>query len=405
METHRMRRIVQAVLAVGLCASMAACVGVAQTAADGDLLKNKALTVWLISDKPAVESARRQLQAALDDKFPDNQIDFTLVDPEDFQDDLKAVVGTEDFPDVVFLLEPAAWWGRMGLGIHVLSDPLNGGFLPVTRRPLDQMGDWQILRVAPHPLVARAFISWLADRDWPQEEPSTDRPEHSVPGAGDVALQAVIETLAGRKIDSMADPDMADFDARTARARALGLAERSTEAGANLQTGVTVVKANDRLAVALVRTRVDSAWDFGIVHSMVILRRGREGWKVLQLTPAGSPALMTPRFRELESVCRTVPSDQIAKLGGVSLASPPDGDHRDGPFELWWDNGGNASLLLVEWQQPIGWASTNLYFLPDRHPRDTTRVPSPFAASALNWRVWALGTGGVVTLSPWRSMR
>jgi hypothetical protein len=176
-------------------------------------------------------------------------------------------------------------------------------------------------------------------------------------------------------------------------------------ADANLQTSVTIVKANDRLAVALVRTRVDWAISFGIVHSMVILRRGREGWKVLQLTLAGSPALMTPRFHELESLCRSVPPDQVAKLGGVSLASPPDHDHREGPFELWWDNGGNASLLVVEWQQPVETAPTNLYFVPDRRPRDTTRIPSPFAGGNLIWRVWAVGTGGALTLSPWRDMQ
>jgi hypothetical protein len=393
-----MRRMLQAFVMVSLC-STGVCV--AQTAADRDQLKDKPMTVWLISDKPAVESARRQLQAALDDTFPDNQIDFTLVDPDDFQDDLQAAFGTDDFPDVVFLPVREAWWKRLGVGIFVLSDPLSGGFEPASLGPVDHMGDWAIVRAAPHPLVARAFLSWLADRDWPQQDTSADRPEHNVPGAGDIALQAVIETLAGHKIDSMADVDMARFDAPTARGFALDVASGP---GANLQTSITAVRANDRLAVALVRTRVDSGNAFGIVHSMVILRRGREGWKVLQLTPAGSPALMTPRFHELESVCRTVPPEQVAKVGATSLASPPDGDHRDGPFELWWDNGGNASLLLVEWQQP-GNPPTNLYFVPDHHPRDTTRIQSPFPGGGLKWRVWALGTGGALTLSPWRWMR
>jgi hypothetical protein len=277
---------------------------------------------------------------------------------------------------------------------------------------VDRMRDWAILRKAPHPLVARAFVSWLADRDWPQEDVTADRPEHNAPDAGDIALQAVTETLNGHKIDSMADHDMARFDPQTAMALALGFAGRSFGPTpdprwrvGNLQSSVTVTKANERLAVALVRTRVDTEEFFGIMHSMVILRRVREGWKVLQLTLAGSPVLMTARFHELQNVCSTVPPDQVAKLGGVSLASPPDHDHREGPFELWWDNGGNALLLVVEWQQPVEWAPTNLYFVPDHHPRDTTRIPSPFAGGELNWRVWAVGTGGALTLSPWRAMR
>ncbi len=217
-----MCRIPQIVVLASFCMAIGACAGVAQTAADRDQLKDKALTVWIISDKPAVESARRQLQATLDDKFPDNQIDFTLVDPEDFQDDLKAVGRIEDFPDVVFLPRREAWWARQDWGIRVLADPLNGGFEPATLGPVDRMSDWAILRHAPHPLVARAFLSWLADRDWPQQGVPADRPEHNAPNAGDIALQAVTETLAGHKIDSIADRDMANFDPQTASALALG---------------------------------------------------------------------------------------------------------------------------------------------------------------------------------------
>ena len=70
--------------------------------------------------------------------------------------------------------------------------------------------------------------------------------------------------------------------------------------------------------------------------------------------------------------------------------------------ELWWDDPGDSGLLLVEWQNGTG--DSHLQFVPERAARLQVRVPAGFGSLAgmYRWRVWAMGAGGVVTLSPWR---
>jgi hypothetical protein len=95
------------------------------------------------------------------------------------------------------------------------------------------------------------------------------------------------------------------------------------------------------------------------------------------------------------------------KVLGISQAAPVDGETRTAQPELWWDNLGGATLQIVEWQQgaPNNWSVSNLYFVPDNRERLRTRVAARFALGGqYRWRVWSVGPGGIVVLSPWRTM-
>jgi hypothetical protein len=242
---------------------------------------------------------------------------------------------------------------------------------------------------------ARAFVTWLSERGWKPEPVgkwTTDEEQ-----ATEVAMAAVSTTLTGGNLGIIADEDMARFNGSFARAEALG------GSGAELTSSVLAVAANERLAAVAVRTRADAGNAFGIVHSLVILRRLTDRWQVLQVTPSVGTVELASRFAQLRLACRVV--DEVAGVGEVSLASPVDGESRVSPFELWWDNGAGAQLLIVEWQQPVEGPPSRLYFLPDREPREKTRIVSPFGGGGLRWRVWAIGKGGALTLSRWRDMR
>jgi hypothetical protein len=113
-------------------------------------------------------------------------------------------------------------------------------------------------------------------------------------------------------------------------------------------------------------------------------------------------------FNWLYPYTRRVKPEYLRPIAGISQAAPLDEDNRSPRPDLWWDNGGGGSLLIVEWQRRAGagWTDSNMFFIPDNAPRLQTRVTAQFADSwgAYHWRVWTLGRGGMMTMSPWRTM-
>jgi hypothetical protein len=128
---------------------------------------------------------------------------------------------------------------------------------------------------------------------------------------------------------------------------------------------------------------------------------------VLQITPDLSSPLLHQAAGTLGEFCK--PGSQLAVVAGIAQAAPPDGDTRPPSPELWWDNKGGAQLQVVEWQQGDGednWSGTRLFFAPDRDPHLRTRLSAEFATEQglYRWRVWSVGNGGALVLSPWRTL-
>ncbi|MDR3734223.1 MAG: hypothetical protein P4L10_01660, partial [Acidobacteriaceae bacterium] len=176
-----------------------------------------------------------------------------------------------------------------------------------------------------------------------------------------------------------------------------------------VQIDVLHADANERMAVVELRGVVSAVNAFGVVHGQVILQRDQKGqWKVLQISPNMWPGELDAAQSALRRYAVKVGPDAVAKVLGISQAAPVDGDNRPAQPDLWWDNKGGATLQVVEWQRNManGWTSSGLMLVPDTNPKATTRVTATFAkqVAKYRWRVWSVGTGGVIVLSPWRTL-
>ena len=260
-----------------------------------------------------------------------------------------------------------------------------------------------ILANAPHPEAARAFAVWLSDGGICRA--CGNEPDDWAIVPANVAVASLQSVLAGGGVGPDADADIAKQDVDAMRRAAL----MTLEPLDNLKTRVDIVRAeaNDRLAVVELRATVAVERAFGVLHAVVVLRRDVAGkWKVLQLTPNLSAAMQRDAASLVGQFCRDTKSP--AKVLGISQAAPAEGEARSIRPDLWWDNLGGAAMQVIEWQQGYDetWSGTRMYFVPDRDPHLRTRVTADFATEAgkYRWRVWSMGNGGVVVLSPWKTL-
>jgi hypothetical protein len=167
---------------------------------------------------------------------------------------------------------------------------------------------------------------------------------------------------------------------------------------------VLSVRINGALATVALRVVVSSDREFGMTHPLMVLRKADDGrWRVLQV----SLNLPLPeQAAESLELMLSDPASAERKTGvvGIKLAAPADGETRAPQPELWWDNGGGAGLQVVEWQRGLG---TRLFLVPDRAARLQTRVTAAFAKQpgTYRWRVWSVGAGGAMKISPWSTMK
>jgi hypothetical protein len=303
---------------------------------------------------------------------------------------------------VVMALALPDWWYRDGVGVAMLG----------WRNFLEVAGDvqgappWQALQAgilvrAPHPAQARAFALWLRDLGGCGvcSFPTLDR---SLQDPAKIAAGALGYVLQGDGLSDLADADAAKFSPQLAQRLALAAPAGASLDGLRFRMDVTDAAANDRLAVVSMRVVGSAPQAFGVVYARVILRKNAVGlWKVLQISPNVAPG---SRWSTLKTYTAAVTP---AKVSAVSVAAPIDGDNRPPQPDLWWDNSGAGGLLVVEWQINLGgWTDTRLMFVPDHDPRVQTRVNASFArmAGEYRWRVWSVGRGGAMALSPWRTL-
>jgi len=367
------------------------------------------------SKTPVRNEVRDALQSELQLKFHDLNARFVDVIVEDLQDRLAAVAGSADYPDVVLGPFLPSWWDGSGLGLAMLGSL---SFMDAAEqvdtsgRHFDPVGGQRVARAvvltrAPHPERARAFVVWLRDENGCLRcgrIPVDKKVETPV----SVAVAALAQVLQGDGLGAAADPEAAKFNAELARQLALNPPPQSVLDGLHFRMDVMDARANDRLAVVSVRAIGSSEHAFGVVHAVAVLRKDASNrWKVLQVSPNIAPASVDNASTALRRFAVNVPPDKVAHLAAVSQAAPPDGDYRQPQPDLWWDNSGNAGLLAVEWQANLGgWTDPRLMLVADNDPRLQTRVTATFARNPgeYRWRVWSVGAGGVVVLSPWRRL-
>jgi hypothetical protein len=332
--------------------------------------------------------------------FPGN-IRYVHIVAEELREKLAAAEHSPDYPDIVIGLPD--WWDRSGLGVMMLGLP---SFLevPEPNPSLPEVHAAILLR-APHPTTARLFVLWM--RDWAGcrlcELPNGGRPQNE---PARIAVSAWGNVLQGAGLGNLADPEAAKFSAVLARRLALGQFSPEILDALKYQIDVTQSKANERLAVVSLRATASSPVAFGVLHALVVLRKSDSGqWRVLHISPNASAGSVQSGGDTLWPYVRVA---EPVKVVGISQAAPPDGDNRPRQPDLWWDNSGDARLLVVEWQfnDGVAWTDSRLMMVPDGGNRTQTRVSAQFATNygAYRWRVWSVGAGGAMALSPWKRL-
>ena len=352
--------------------------------------------VWTI----ATEALRRA--------FPGLRLQIVRAGVDDLQARL-AGGGAGPYPDV--LLGDAAASQAMAayLGdtsLHVLGSDNALPALVYKNRPYD-LREVFVLRRAPHPEAGRAFLFWLKEASpgcgacgaAPELGEGTQMP-------AELAQRAVEVLLRGEALGDMADPAFAQVSPLLAQRLALAGASAAVLDHLALRTEVLSAAANERIASVGLRVSASAPEGFGVLHPAVVLRRDGDGeWRVLQIS-LDVPRAESSATAAFAAYARPVSAKTLKPVAGITEAAPLDGDSRSGSAELWWDNAGDASLLVVEWQTHVGgaWSDTHLMPVRDTGPILQVRVAASFAhpTNEYRWRVWSVGEGGVMNLSPWR---
>ena len=166
---------------------------------------------------PLKNAQAEQVKESLRQAFPDLQMRFLAVDPDQLKARLMAARGTADYPDVLLGTLPAAWWSGMDteFGLGMLRPAV---FYPngVTENSEGEP-EVAILMHAPHMQAARAFALWMS-------EPTSDCPgcvQASLVGkeatAATVAKTAMERLLNGEPLGDAADPDLVMDSSRSVR--------------------------------------------------------------------------------------------------------------------------------------------------------------------------------------------
>jgi hypothetical protein len=362
---------------------------------------------------PLHNSQAEQVRDGLRQAFPDLQMRFLAVDPDQLKARLMAARGTVDYPDVLLGTLPAAWWSGMDteFGLGMLRPAV---FYPngVTENSEGEP-EVAILMHAPHMQAARAFVLWMS-------EPTSGCPgcvQASLVGkeasAATVAKTAMERLLNGEPLGDAADPDLVMDSSRGVRnmLAIIGSTAGNTAApkeGAHVQVAETSV--NGGLAAVALRVVVSSPGVFGVAHPLVVLRSGKDGqWKVLQMSLDLRQNEQANTRQALMLSSPPTSAEQSSGVKGVAQASPQDGQNVAQTPQLVWDNRGGAGLQVVEWQRGEGgaWSNGRLYLVEDRNPTLRTQVLAEFANAngRYRWRVWSVGAHGALEISPWRTFR
>jgi hypothetical protein len=357
--------------------------------------------------KPPSDPVADAFKEKLEQAFPDLQLKFTEVDPNDLKDRLIAERGTEDYPDVLIGALPDVWWNGMQsqFGLAMLQP---ASFYPngVTEAP-PSAEQFAILARAPHMQAARAFALWMS-------EPYSGCPGCVQAGlskqeqaAAAMATSAVGRLLNGQPLGEEADPAMARSASLGSRRMLATIGNRS-DGDAVPHVEVERASTDGGLAAVALRVVVSSRGVFGVAHPLVVLRMGKDGrWRVLQVSLNLQQIEQENARHTLMESSPTSAAEQRGGVKGVSQAAPQDGDTKGPMPELVWDNSGGAGLQVVEWQmgRDGGWADARLYLVQDRSPRLQTHVQAEFAGDPgrYRWRVWSVGANGEMQISPWRA--
>jgi hypothetical protein len=334
-----------------------------------------------------------QLQGIVQQAFPQLHVQYADVREGDLAAKRKVVEGTSAYPDVIVGLPasvPPDVYKRYVLATVVSADSVDS----TSASP-----PALVMLRAPHKAAAKAFALWLG------EGANEDSVAHDLSvtqtAVATIAQSAMLILLQDEDLGDVADPKMAKLPPQQALLMQAGTGKAED---AMPRVDVMSVRINGALAAVALRVVVSSDREVGVTHPLMVLRKSEDGnWRVLQVSLDLSPREQKAQGAQLMST-RPALAEQKAGVLGVKLAAPLDGETRPPQPELWWDNGGGSGLQVIEWQRGLG---SHLFLVPDQAARLQTRVTATFAKQpgTYRWRVWSVGVGGAMKISPWSTMK
>ena len=365
-------------------------------------LRSGELTVW--ESGSGVLLGWATIQNALKADFPELQVNFRVVDPNDFIGYLAAAKQNGTLPDVAFVDN----WRQ-------------GAPLVAQQKVVEMMGParfwangwWFQMSAGPHQATAAAFLRWLEDSPhWQPPRMSTDgMTELDKQQVTSAALLAVAGMAGGGAMDPVMDPDALKVFSLT-WGPACGQISRMSFPVTRFLFG------NGRLAYAAVASEAmstsGSSQCSGVMYSFVVLRKRYEGWKVL---------LLMPHVTLEQAVGFAHQFDQLHLATAEGYA--PDAPELLSPFD------GESQTRFpkqdVSWRQdvprPVAYVVESSFGMPSGSLAsyspsrisivaaidygDIVRIPEPFGAGRQphRWRIWAIGKDGQLALSEWRTVQ
>ena len=339
------------------------------------------------------------LQKEFKRDFPDFDLDFQILEREDFLQRLHSSRPDPPYPDMGFVDN-----GRE-------LDPLMKDNAVVTMWGQSRFrtnGWWVIFRQARNFEAGKAFMLWLS------------QPSHWSPmpvrttsiGPADIAkVQAISKEAAQgyaavnpESLKSIMDPAAGHFNA---------FGPDGIIALESVEPALTF--GNSRLAFVLLaeighgEKAVKMAPSFGMTHSMVILKKGGDGWKVLLLLPNRPLPQLENLLRSFDRLGldegppeAVPPVTLLAPENHAQLPRYPRGDLEWGPV----DPTLATYVIESEWGNPGGehWVPSSIELVPPVSSESSLRVKIPFGVGRQphRWRVWAISKSGVVSMSEGR---
>ena len=333
----------------------------------------------------------------------------------ELQDRLTANEGRGNFPDVILADRMPAWWlpvERQMTVLQLADLPSLQVFPDETAKPRQLPNGNPYLRAygmvqAPHPEATREFLEWWFARA--RFSPIAGPPPEKPSRVASLAREATLALFNGGSLDAIADPAMARFNGSVTLSALLGGIDGKAPPDLRVDVAVSSGQANSRFAVFQLHAVCVSRSVYGEFFPLVLLRTNSRGeWRVLQITVGISPQ-DAGRVRDLLQPY-AMASKQLIPVDAPVLASPLNGDQRapGSGLRLAWDASAEDGLMLVEWQLGRGEnaMASSVMVVSNQEGRMHTEAAAPFASlgGPVRWRVWALGHGGTVQMSDWRTV-
>lgn len=338
------------------------------------------------------------LQREFKRDFPNFDLDFKILDRDEFVRAIHSSQSDSSYPDVAFVDSDSELRPLMNnyAVVKMWGQPRN-----TVVKMWGPSGWWVIFRHAKNFEIGKAFMLWLSQSpQWRPMRVSTA----SISPADIAVVQAISKEAVQDFVDvnpqslsSIMDPEASHFDDFGDRIQTLQ----------NIEPLLTF--GNSRLAFVLLAEVGQGEKAFGMAHSVVILRNLGNSWKVLLFLPDRS----LPDIEGLLGDFDRLGLDEGPPEGvpRVTLLAP--GDHarieRYPRSDIEWAPvDPNLAAYVIESQfcqlRSEYWSQSAIKVVSPVPDESSIRMKMPFGVGKQphRWRVWAIDKSGNVSTSDWR---